>query len=266
MQCMIQQSAADVGAQWFARPAPALVRVVRPFVRALALLHPIRIEGIHHLPKGPALLVGNHGTLGYESPFFFERILALCGRLPVGLADRWFFKVPVLRDALVRLGGTYGCAGNALNALRCGHLVVCYPGGAREVLKHARDKYRLLWEKSLGFVRLALSAGVPIIPFAAAGVDDAFTVVARLRGSGELLMGHRKYDLPLVWGKRGPLPNPVPFWFRFGEPVFLPQGASPTDRDIVASLQERVWSRTQTMLDDLVVEWTGGAPAPKAAA
>src|SRR5690606_36345915 len=111
---------------------PGLVRAVRPLVRALSVWHPVRVEGANNLPPGAALLVGNHGMLGYESPFFFEHVLAACGRMPIGLADRWFFEVPGLRDLLVRLGGCYGSAANGLRALRRGELVVVYPGGARE--------------------------------------------------------------------------------------------------------------------------------------
>ncbi len=256
--------ALNVEDDWRARPHQGLVSAVRPLVRAMSILHPVTVDGVRHVPSGPALLVGNHGMLGYESPIFFERVLAACGRLPIGLADRWFFKVPGLRDLIVRLGGTYGSAANGLRALRRGELVVCYPGGAREVLKHERDKYRLLWEKSVGFVRLALSAKVPIVPFAAAGVDDTFKVVGHVPGSGQLLMGHGKYDLPLVWGKHGPLPNPVPFWFRFGEPVVPPPGAKSTDEDVVRELHALVWSRTQDLVDELVREWTEKRTDPRA--
>lgn len=256
----------DVAGRWPACPAPWLIRAVRPIVRALSLLHHVRIEGTRHLPAGAALLVGNHGLLGYESPFFFEGVLAACGRLPIGLADKLFFEVPGVRDLLVRLGGTYGSPANGLRALRRGNLVVCYPGGAREVLKDQRDKYRLIWDKSVGFVRLAISAGVPIVPFAAAGVDDTFNIIAHLRGSGALLMGDDKYDIPLVWGRRGPLPNAVPLWFRFGEPVVPPAHAKATDDDVVRALHLEVWTRTQAMVDGLVAEWAKSASAPKGAA
>lgn len=250
---MLHFDADDADDRWDARPHPLLVRALRPLVRTLELLHPVRFEGLEKLPVGPALLVGNHGMLGYESLLFFERILSERGRLPLGLADRWFFRVPGLRDALVRLGGMYGSAKNGLRALRRGALVVCYPGGAREVFKQERDKYRLQWQKSLGFVRLALEARVPVIPFAAAGVDDTYRVVGRLSGSGKLLMGHGKYDLPLVWGV-GPLPRPVPFWFRFGDPVHV------RDQDDVGEVHRAVWEQTQGMLDTLVDEWRQAHP------
>lgn len=243
------ESDSEAEDRWDANPHPLLVRALQPLVRTLELLHPVRFEGLSHLPVGPALLVGNHGMLGYESLLFFERLFSHVGRVPLGLADRWFFKVPLMRDVLVRVGGMYGSARNGLRALRRGALVVCYPGGARETLKRERDKYRLQWQKSVGFVRLAREARVPIIPFAAAGVDDTYRVVGHLEGSGHLLMGHGKYDLPLVWGM-GPLPKPVPFWFRFGEPVVV------RPHESLETVHRHVWDRTQTMLDALVDEWT----------
>jgi 1-acyl-sn-glycerol-3-phosphate acyltransferase len=241
--------------RWDARPHGGLLRVVAPLVRAMSKLHPVRMVGVEQIPKGAAILVGNHGLLGYESPFFFERVFALLDRLPVGLADRWFFRVPGIRDLVVRLGAAYGTAANGLRALRRGDLVVCYPGGAREVFKSEAEKYRCLWERSVGYVRLAIATGAPIVPFAAAGVDDTFDVVTRLRGSGELLMGSRRYDLPLVWGM-GPLPRPVPFWFDIGEPILPPTGVRTTDIATVLDVHHRVWAHTQAMVDRLQSEWT----------
>lgn len=239
--------------RWDARPDPLLLRAVRPVVRALSRLHPLRLDGAAHVPRrGPAILVGNHGLLGYESPFFFEQVLEACGRLPVGLADRWFFRVPGLRDLLVRLGGAYGSAANGRRALRRGELVVCYPGGAREVLKSEDEKYRCLWERSVGFVRLAVATGAPIVPFAAAGVDDTFQILRKIEGSGQWLMGDRKYDLPVVASL---LPKAVPFWFRFGEPIFAPANASANDKDALLETHDRVWRRTQHMVDELRDEW-----------
>ena len=234
-----------------------VIEVARVFNRLLRRYHPVRFDGLEHLPAGPVLLVGNHGRLGYETMLFFDELLARTGRHPRGLADRWFFRVPGLRDALMRLGGVKGDRIHALQALRQGHLVVCYPGGAREVFK-AGDSYRLCWEQSLGFVRVALQAGVPIVPFAAAGVDDTYDAVGVLRGSGSLMMGHAKYDLPLLRG-RGPLPRPVPFWFRLGEPILVTGDAS--DGAAVARQHAQIHERAQGLLDGLVSEWKAAQSA-----
>jgi 1-acyl-sn-glycerol-3-phosphate acyltransferase len=224
-----------------------LVSLFQPAVRALMAVHPVRIDGLENLPSGAAVLVGNHGLLGYETALFFERIYSATGRLPRGCADRWFFKVPLLRDVLVRVGGMYGCPNNAARALSRGDLVVCYPGGAREVFKHDPAlRYKLQWQKSRGFARVAVKAGVPIVPFAAAGVDHTFNIMSRLRGTGRLLMGHEKYDLPLLLP---PVPSPVPFWFRIGEPIEVSR------EDDVDNVYIRVWNASQRLLDGLVSDW-----------
>ena len=228
-----------------------VVGAARAFNRLLRRYHPVRFDGLERLPSGPVLLVGNHGRMGYETMLFFDALLEHTGRHPRGLADRWFFRVPGIRDALVRMGGIRGDRESAHQALGQGHLVVCYPGGAREVLK-AGGSYRLLWEQSQGFVRVALRAGVPIVPFAAAGVDDTYDAVGVLRGSGALMMGHDKYDLPILRG-RGPLPRAVPFWFRLGEPITVTGAVD--DEASVGRQHRSIWGQAQGLLDGLVAEW-----------
>lgn len=230
----------DLAVRYRARVEMSLVRLVEPVIALLARLHALRIDGLERLPRGPALLVGNHGLLGYETPFFFHALYRATGRMPLGLADRWFFKVPLMREVLMRLGGTYGCRENALAGLKAGNHVVCYPGGAREVLKTPSDRYRLQWQKSRGFLAVAREAGVPIVPFAAAGVDDTFDIPDRIKGTGRFLMGHDKYDLPRL---NNVIPRAVPLWFRIGEPISAD------------STHDLVWQRSQSLLDSLVREY-----------
>ena len=162
---------------------------------------------------------------------------------------------------LVRVGGAYGHPDNARRLLAAGHWVVCYPGGAREALKrHASDRYRLCWEVSRGFVRIAQETGVPIIPFAAAGVDDTFDVCGAVEGSGKLLMGHPKYDLPRLSSGNYGLPRAVPFLFRFGDPVDLARELddAPAGEDAaIRHAHRRIWHRAQRHLDETVAAWHG---------
>jgi hypothetical protein len=41
------------------------------------------------------------------------------------------------------------------------------PGGAGEVFKGRGQDYKLLWKERLGFARMAIEFGYPIVPFAA---------------------------------------------------------------------------------------------------
>lgn len=185
---------------------------------AAALYHRGTLSGVERLPRGPALLVGNHGLYGLDTPVFFYLLWQATGRLPFGLAERMMCKLPGFRSLLAQLHGVEGTRDNALRLLAGGEWVVCYPGGAREVFKGAGQRHRLAWDRSLGFLRVAAQAQVPVVPFAGAGVDDTFRVMLRFPGVAALLAGHEKYAVPLSVGL-GPAPLPARFRFRIGAPL-----------------------------------------------
>ncbi|MDC0712163.1 lysophospholipid acyltransferase family protein [Stigmatella sp. ncwal1] len=196
----------------------AFFRLAEAGATLSAMYHRAQLLGAEHLPShGAVLLVGNHGVWGYETPAFFHLLHQASGRYPLGLADRGFFRIPLLRTVLPWLGGVEGTPANALTALREGQLVVCYPGGAREVFKRSHGRYMLRWEQALGFVRLAARARVPIVPFAGFGVDDTFFYPPGEERLSLRLSARDKYRVPLVMGL-GPLPLPVRMTFAMGEP------------------------------------------------
>jgi 1-acyl-sn-glycerol-3-phosphate acyltransferase len=88
--------------------------------------------------------------------------------------------------------------------------ILVYPGGQREVLKHSGvKKYSLMWQDRMGFARLAIKHGYPIVPVASVGVEDMI----------DILM-----DLP-IRSMKLPLPKPIsPFrlqkiYYWIGEPI-----------------------------------------------
>jgi len=195
-----------------------------------ALYHRAKLVGTEHLPlDGPMLLVGNHGVWGYETPAFFHLLHQATGRYPLGLAERGFFRIPLVRTVLPWLGGVEGTRDNALAALKAGALVVCYPGGARETFKRSQGRYRLRWERTLGFVRLAAQAGVPVVPFAGFGVDNTFFWPPGEERLCLRLAADDKYRMPLVMGL-GPLPLPVQLTFAVGAPHEPPPADAPESR------------------------------------
>jgi 1-acyl-sn-glycerol-3-phosphate acyltransferase len=211
-----------------------------------ALYHRARLLDAEHLPSdGPVLLVGNHGLWGYETPAFFHLVHRATGRYPLGLAERGFFKIPLVRTVLPWLGGVEGTREKALDALRQGHLVVCYPGGAWETFKKPRHHYTLRWEGTLGFVRLAAQTGVPIVPFAGFGVDDTFLCPDDERLSVPLAPGE-KYRVPLGIGL-GPLPLPVKMTFVVGKPLRPPPANAPESR--LQHFRDRVAHTVRRLLE-----------------
>ncbi|MBF5045390.1 acyltransferase family protein [Aggregicoccus sp. 17bor-14] len=220
----------------------AVFRAAEAGARASARYHRARLLGGEHLPReGAALLVGNHGLWGYETPAFFSLVQRASGRYPVGLAEHGFFRIPLVRTVLPWLGGVPGTRESALAQLSEGRLVVCYPGGARETFKPPHRHYMLRWERSLGFARLAAEAQVPVLPFAGYGVDDTFLYP----GDGQLgvqLAPEEKYRMPLVM----PLPLPVRLSFALGAPLEPPPRGAPEAQ--LAAFRDRVAARVRWLL------------------
>ena len=219
----------------------------------LARWHRAELEGVHHLPRGPALLVGNHGLFGLETPVFFWLIERETGRLPCGLADRTLFGNALVRPLLERVGSAPGTAQDAMRVLAEGRLVVCYPGGAFETFKRPDERYRLQWERSCGFARLAIAARVPIVPFAGLGVDDAWVNLGHLRAAKRLL---GRYAAPLAIGL-GPVPFPTRLRFVLERPL-----QPPGDPREAPSLKRAVEGAVRSLLDSRGSHAIPAKPAP----
>jgi 1-acyl-sn-glycerol-3-phosphate acyltransferase len=220
------------------REGDPILRAFKALAHAATRYHRATLEGAEHLPRGAALLVGNHGLFGLETPIFFYLLNQATGRLPIGLADREVFGRGWVRRLLTRLGGVTGTRENAIASLRCDQLVVCYPGGAREVFKDPDQAYRLRWEERQGFAWVAQAAGVPIIPFAGLGVDESYFNFGRSQRA-RFRIG--SYAAPVALGL-GPFPLPVHFHFKLGRPVFPEPGVDP------AVIKSRVQDAVEGML------------------
>jgi 1-acyl-sn-glycerol-3-phosphate acyltransferase len=81
------------------------------------------------------------------------------------------------RDLLAHFGTINGTRENTRKLLAAGEAVLVFPGGGREVARHHGDHYPLVWRERIGFARLALEFGYPIVPFSMIGVDDMWDVV-----------------------------------------------------------------------------------------
>jgi 1-acyl-sn-glycerol-3-phosphate acyltransferase len=214
-------------------------RLARTVAGWQAQYHQATLQGVEHLPTGGALLVGNHGLFGLDAPPFFYLLHAKTGRVPVGLADRKLFGGTPMRQILARLGGVPGTPENARALLDQGQLVVCYPGGSRETFKSPEQAYQLQWEQTVGFARLAASCDVPVVPFAAAGVDDTYLNFGHLEPLRARL---GRYAAPLTLGL-GPLPLPVAMRFALGAPL----------RCGIDEPPERFKQRVQTVVEAMLV-------------
>ncbi|MBF6382932.1 lysophospholipid acyltransferase family protein [Nocardia farcinica] len=247
--------------------APLQVRLADTDIRILeTLLAPLRawtsprFYGLNNIPaEGPVLLVGNHNLLGaIDAPLLLPEVLRHRGRLIRGLAEHVLIAVPGVRHFLHRYGSVRGTRGNCLALLERGEAVIVFPGGGREAVRRKGEKYVLKWEGRTGFAHMALTAGVPIVPVAMIGVDDAFDIVVDgdhplmrpVRWTVEALGLKRDLTPPLVRGiGLTPIPRPERFYFSAGAPIDPapwvesdnPESAAADLRDVVRkALEEEI--------------------------
>lgn len=243
-----------------------LVRLMDPVRR---LLSPVAIGLEHVPPEGAVLLAGNHTVFGLlDIPMFALEIFHETGRRVRGLADHNHFALPVWRDLLLRLGAVRGTREECARLFQEGHAVLVFPGGGREVMKRKDEKYRLMWKERVGFARLAIEHGVPIVPFASVGVEDMFEIVSDaediLRSPvGDLLdalgvtdqewFRHGEVIPPLARGK-GPigLPRIERQYFLVGEPIDVTRYAGRHgDREACLALRSEVQSAVESQIGRL---------------
>jgi len=180
--------------------------------KLLATLH-----GHDHLPRsGSALLVGNHAFLGVDSFALTSLLLLETSRYPRFLAEKNLYRIPVVRDFLHSVGAIPGTPDDAVALLEAGEIVVVYPGGIDDSFKLTRDAYTLPWRGRAGFARVAMRAAAPIIPVAATGIDERYTLSRREPFLGRWFGGSARYDIPIP---ENVLPRRVPLDFHLCPPI-----------------------------------------------
>ena len=186
-----------------------------------------RFFGLGNVPaERPFLLVGNHTLLGVlDVPLMLLGLWEGRGLSVRPLGDHLHFRIPGWRDLLQLFGTVEGTPENCRALMRAGQSILVFPGGGREVFKHKGEKYCLLWGDRMGFARLAIEHGYPIVPFAAVGAEECFDIVLDATDVMRLLPPLRLLPRadeipPLVRGVGlSFLPRPERFYFHFGPAI-----------------------------------------------
>jgi 1-acyl-sn-glycerol-3-phosphate acyltransferase len=179
----------------------------------------MELDGWEHLPPSPVLLVGIHSgapfvwdawTIGVQwwRRFGQERPLH-------GTAHDALMAIPVIGRYFRAMGVLPAAPDSIATALAEGRDVALWPGGEVDSLRPwvERDRANLAGRK--GFVKMAIRAGVPIVPIATVGGADAMPVLMR----GDRLSRALKLD-KLLRVKVFPLAISLPWGIA---PAALPQ-------------------------------------------
>jgi 1-acyl-sn-glycerol-3-phosphate acyltransferase len=140
-------------------------------------------DGLEKIPtEGGALLVANHaGAIPSDAPVIMHGIEKELDRAVYGLADYFFRTVPVLGTLWARTGGVSARPANAYRLLKeQRQLALVFPEGTKGPSKSFTDRYQLRRFGRGGFVEIAMRAGVPVIPIAVIGSEEAMPVILRV--------------------------------------------------------------------------------------
>ncbi len=227
----------------------------------------MQVEGWEKIPQPPALLIGIHSgaplvwdawTVGVQWWRHYGRIRPLHGT-----AHDLLMALPVVGSYFRKMGVLPARRESITAALQSGHDVALWPGGERDSLRHwlRRDEAVLAGRK--GFIKLAIRAGVPIVPIATVGGPDAMPVIATGRRVAKALRLDRIARLKMFpiaiqapWGVSPAILPEIPFPTKirtaFQDPIELdddPERAD--DQGYVDASYEEVCASIQAGMDRL---------------
>ncbi len=223
----------------------------------------VEVEDIENVPSsGGALIVSNHsGALPPDAPMIMQAIRHEHPRpRPLYmLGENWFKGYPGIGMLANKIGLVCAHPANAQRLLGDEQrLVLVFPEGQKGSRKLFWQRYKLRRFGRGGFVRTAMRAGVPIVPAAVMGAEEAMPIFAhvplleRLTG---LIYFPINHAFPQFGLAAGLMYMPAKFRIRFLEPIDLSR-YGPEDADdiaLVGRLSERIRLRIQEELDDLVI-------------
>ncbi len=151
-----------------------------------------KVRGLEHIPaEGPVLLVGNHsgGTLIADTFAFSYAFYSYFGaeRRFYQLAHDLAVRLPGISSLLRRYGTLSASHENAEKALEQGAAVLVYPGGDWESYRPSWHSDEIELAGRTGFVRLALSRDVPIVPVVAVGGQETALFLTRGERAAKVL-------------------------------------------------------------------------------
>jgi 1-acyl-sn-glycerol-3-phosphate acyltransferase len=217
-------------------------------------------EGLEKIPtEGGALLVANHaGAIPSDAPVIMHGIEKELGRPVYGLADYFFRTVPVVGTLWARAGGVSARPANAYRLLKeQSQLALVFPEGTKGPSKSYTDRYQLRRFGRGGFVEIAMRAGVPVVPIAVVGSEEAMPVVLRLPTVARAI-GVPYFPITANLLTMGPLgallPFPAKFKLRVLDPIHfdVPADQDRYSKSRVMDESERIRTHLQECIFDML--------------
>jgi 2-acylglycerol O-acyltransferase 2 len=192
---------------------PEIQGIVPTAVADVLLVTPI----LKHVRK--LILASNHPLLA--APFSHPTILLTLSNPLTYCAVGIFNLISASKKSMIKTLKKKGAEGT----------IVLYVGGMAELFLSSETEEKLYLKKRKGFIKLALTQGVDIVPVYLFGNTHVLSVLK----TGILAVISRKLQASLtyIWGKWYlPIPRDCKLLYVTGQPLGLPTIAEPTQADI----------------------------------
>lgn len=204
---------------------------------SVALLHRhyfrTDVVGTENIPPGRCLLIANHsGQIPIDGALIGASLFmdAEPPRFMRAMVEKWSQTLPFVSVFFSRVGQVVGVPENAKRLLERDEVLLVFPEGAKGISKTYDQRYKLA-DFGLGFMRLALETGTPIVPVSVVGGEEQYVNVKNVDTLARLLRMPSFPIIPQLLLPGGALPLPTKYRITFGEPMFFE--GDPDDDDAV---------------------------------
>jgi 1-acyl-sn-glycerol-3-phosphate acyltransferase len=212
--------------------SPWLARLTHNYFRT-------EVEGLEHLPSGPAVLVCNHGGALPWDALVVLQVAREAGRVVRPLIEDAVATAPFVGTLMTRLGCVRASQDNGQRLLAQGELVAVFPEGMQGLAKPIAKRHRLQRFGRGGFVKLAQRAGVPLVPVAVVGGEETAPLLAKVEW---LFRDNDRWPyLPIT----PVLPLPAKWRLRITAPINVAAAVEDGSDAAVAAVADQVRERLQ---------------------
>lgn len=231
-------------------------------INAVRLYNRLELSVREQVPNEPVLFVANHGFGGVVdlNVFAFAAAYDELGldREVITLTHKiaWTLQAGKLVEMF---GGRPAGRQTALDAFEHGHNVLVFPGGDLDAAKSWFQRNEIVFSGRTGYARLAMDAGVPVVPVVTAGAGESLLVLSSGRRLAKALRLDKTFRM-----KSFPVSLSVPWGVNVGVVGLLPYLPLPTklQTSVLAPMRpetdesaedfaHRIHSAMQAELDEL---------------
>jgi len=193
-------------------------------------------HGLENVPAGRVLVVANHsGQLPFDAMVIASALILKADppRMARTMVERFIPTLPFASYLFNRWGQITGTPENCRRLLEDEEAILVFPEGVRGISKPFSRRYQLQ-DFGLGFMRLALQTGTPVVPVAVIGAEEQAPAV-NVRSIAKLI-GAPAFPVSPIPPFFPVLPLPTKYRLYFGEALEF-EGDPDDDDELVESVR-----------------------------